>query len=145
MAHSDSTRAPRGATTRRQRGDAAAFDIERDLIHPASEIVGNLRDALAAIGDGADTSAAAAEINRLRDLLDDADIAAIRARKDNIDQIDKATLKLDGAAALATMFGIFAGEVKKMPINGELLNSAMYGGISQLIESACDDLNGVAA
>lgn len=57
------------------------FDLEHDLIHPASEIVGKLRDAVAAIGDRADTTTAAAEVDRLRDLLDDADIAAIQAKK----------------------------------------------------------------
>lgn len=81
MATADFTRAPRGTTTRAQKGDTPAFDIERDLIHPASEVVGKLRDALAVIGHLADTKAAAAEVDRLRDLLDDVDIAAIQARK----------------------------------------------------------------
>lgn len=59
-----------------------------------------------------------------------------------MDKFDNATLKLDGARALVSMFGIFAGEVENgepLPVSGEIINSAMNG-IDLLIESAIDDL-----
>lgn len=59
-----------------------------------------------------------------------------------MDKFNKATLKLNGARALVSLFGIFAGEVENgepIPVSGETINSAMNG-IDLLIESAIDDL-----
>lgn len=58
------------------------------------------------------------------------------------DKFDSATLKLDGARALVTMFGIFAGETggdKPLPVSEWIISSAMSG-IVLLIGSAVDDL-----
>ena len=59
------------------------------------------------------------------------------------ESFDRATLKLEGAQSLVTMFGIFAGEVDngsgELPVTGSLISTAMSG-IECLIESAVDDL-----
>lgn len=59
------------------------------------------------------------------------------------DKFNSATLKLEGAAALVTAFGIFAGETERdggeMPLSGSLISKAMSG-IELLIEIARDDL-----
>ncbi len=55
------------------------------------------------------------------------------------EQLNSATLKLEGAQALIVCMGIFmSGDQSEQP-SGMLLNSAMYG-IGQLIESAVSDL-----
>lgn len=58
------------------------------------------------------------------------------------DRFDKATLKLECAAALVTTFGILSREAEAgegIQVSGGVINSAMYG-ISLLIENAVDDL-----
>lgn len=77
----------------------AEFDIERDLIHPASEVVGNLRDAIEAIGDRADTTKASAEVDRLRDLLDHADIVAVEASTTSSRTLDALSHRIESIAA----------------------------------------------
>lgn len=145
MARSDSTRAPKGATTHARKGEMPAFDLERDLIHPASEIVSNLRDALAAIGDRADTSAAAAEVDRLRDLFDDSDISATRALKGAA----AAPLVLDDKRAKAALSASWEIEHLSVALrqSADIEGSLIVRGITTRIEelshaimSALDDV-----
>lgn len=64
---------------------SSAFNVERDMIHPASSIVGNLTDFLSSISGQVDTNDSSAEVGHLRDLLDNADIAIAASRASTID------------------------------------------------------------
>ena len=97
-----------------RRCSMSTFYLEHDLIHPASEIVGKLRDAIAAIGDRADTTTAAAEVDRLRDLLDDADIAAIQARKGTAPAVsDLRASAADYCDSMNAFFDLAEREIKE--------------------------------
>ena len=60
-----------------------------------------------------------------------------------IDSLNKATLKIAGASAIISAFGIFiedtCGENGEMPVTGSLMSSALDG-VRCLLESATTDL-----
>lgn len=54
--------------------------------------------------------------------------------------LDAATLRMECAKAIIDGFGIFASEVKEMPIDGQCINAIMMGA-AMLLQDARDELN----
>ncbi|WP_041098359.1 hypothetical protein [Sulfuritalea hydrogenivorans] len=55
-------------------------------------------------------------------------------------KFDAATLKLDGAHALCTALAILVSGDEEHQPSSDILHTAMYAGVGQLIQSARDDL-----